>query len=142
MIKKDRLPKITIRGEYFGNRTLPSLNDYLAAVGKNPKAGNKFKQDYTKPIISAIRRCLRGWTVKNPPIILHYRYFENKKGKRRDISNIHALCAKFAEDALQQTSVIENDNPDWIVGFDCEFHWIEDEPFIEIIIEEGASIWS
>jgi len=133
---KERKPKITIRGEYYGKRTLPSLNDYLAEIGKNPKAGAKFKADYTKPIISAIRRCLRGWKVTHPPVILHYRYFENKKGKRRDISNIHALCAKFAEDAMQTTGVIENDNPDWIVGFDCEFNWIDGEPFIEILIEE------
>ena len=62
-MKKDRLPKITIRGEYYGNRTLPSLNDYLEAIAKHPKQGNKFKQDYQKPIISAIRRCLRGWKV-------------------------------------------------------------------------------
>ena len=135
-MKKDRLPKITIRGEYYGNRTLPSLNDYLNAVGTNPKAGGKFKSDYSKPIISAIRRCLRGWKVTHPPIILHYRYFENKKGHRRDVSNIHALCAKFLEDCMQQTGTIENDNPDWIIGFTTEFDWIDGEPYIEVEIEE------
>jgi hypothetical protein len=137
VIKKDRLPKITIRGEYFGNRTLPSLNDYLAEVGKNPKAGNRFKSDYQKPIISAIRRCLRGWKVTHPPVILHYKYYEIKKGKRRDISNIHALCAKFAEDAMQLAGTIENDNPDWICGFTADFEWLDKgEPYIEIEIEE------
>jgi len=135
-MKKDRLPKITIRGCYFGDRTLPSLNDYLAAIGKNPKAGGKFKQDYTKPILSAIRRCLRGWKVTRPPVILHYKFYEHKKGKRRDVSNIFSLCAKFAEDALQMASVIENDNPDWIENFTTEFYWIETEPYIEIEIEE------
>lgn len=133
---KERKPKVTIRGEYFGNRTLPSLNDYLSAVGTNPKAGGKFKADYTKPIINAIRRCLKRWKVTRPPVILHYRYFENKKGHRRDVSNIHALCAKFFEDALQTCGVIENDNPDWIIGFTTEFSWIPDEPYIEIEIEE------
>lgn len=135
-MRKDRLPKVTIRGEYYGSRTLPSLNDYLAEVGRNPKAGNKMKQDFTKPIINSIRRCLRGWKVTRPPVILHYRYFERKKGHRRDVSNIHALCAKFFEDALQTTGVIENDNPDWIANFTTEFFWIEDEPYIEIEIEE------
>lgn len=138
-MKKDRPPKVTIRGEYFGNRTLPSLNDYLAEIGKNPKAGGRFKADYTKPCISAIRRCLRGWKVTNPPVVLHYRFFENKKGKRRDCSNIFSLCAKFFEDALQQTGTIENDNPDWIENFDTEFHWIETEPYIEIVIEERGT---
>ena len=135
---KERKPKVTIRGIYYGNnRTLPSLNDYLAEIGKNPKAGGKMKADYTKVCISAIRRCLRCFKVTKPPIILHYRYFEMKKGKRRDISNIHSCCAKFFEDALQQVGVIENDNPDWIENFTTEFNWLEKgEPYIEIEIEE------
>ena len=136
MIKKDRLPKVTIRGKYHGDRTLPSLNDYLAEIGKNPKAGGRFKADYEKVCISAIRRCLRGWKVTNPPVILHYKFYELKKGKRRDVSNIFSLCAKFFEDALQQCGTIPNDNPDYISNFTTEFSWIEDEPYIEIEIEE------
>ena len=136
-MKKDRLPKVTIRGEYYGNRTMPSLNDYLNEVGRNPKAGNKFKHDYSKPMISAIRRCLRGWKVTKPPIILHYKYHELKKGKRRDITNIHSLVAKFFEDVLQEVGVIENDNPDWIIGFTADFEWLDKgEPYIEIEFEE------
>lgn len=133
---KERKPKVTIRGAYYKTRTLPSLNDYLDEIGKHPKAGGRFKADYTKPCISAIRRCLRGWKVTNPPVRLHYRFYENKKGKRRDVSNIFSLCAKFFEDALQQCKVIENDNPDWIENFDTEFYWIDGEPYIEIEIEE------
>ena len=136
MRKKDRLPKVTIRGEYYGSRTLPSLNDYLAEIGRNPKAGGKFKNDYTKPCLSAIRRCLRGWKVTKPPVVLHYKFYERKKGKRRDVSNIFSLCAKFFEDALQLAGVIENDNPDWIENFDTEFYWIDGDPYIEIEIEE------
>ena len=133
---KERKPKVTIRGAYFGNRTLPSLNDYLGEIGKNPKAGNKMKQDYTKPIINAIRRCLKGFKVTNPPVILHYRFFEQKKGRRRDVMNIFTLADKFIEDALQVTGVIENDNPDWVENCTHEFFWIEGEPYIEIEIEE------
>lgn len=138
-MKKDHLPKITIRGEYFGNRTLPSLNDYLAAVAKNPKAGNKFKSDYQKPILSAIRRCLRGWVVEKPPIILHYRFYEVRKGKRRDRMNIFACADKFVEDALQIAGVIKDDNPDWIENTTHEFYWLEEKdaiPYVEILIEE------
>lgn len=136
MIKKDRKPKVTIRGAYFGERTLPSLNDYLAEIGKNPKAGNKFKADYTKPCLGAIRRCLRGWKVTNPPVVLHYKFFEKKKGKRRDVMNIFACADKFFEDALQQAGVIENDNPDWIENTTHDFAWVEGDPWIEIEIEE------
>lgn len=136
---KERKPKITIRGEYFGNRTLPSLNDYLAEIGKNPKAGAKMKADYTKPIISAIRRCLRGWKVTKPPVILHYKFYELKKGKRRDVMNIFTLADKFVEDALQITETMENDNPDWVENTTHEFFWLDDpkaEPYIEVEIEE------
>lgn len=136
MIKKDRLPKITIRGTYYNSRTLPSLNDYLSAIGRNPQAGNRFKHDYSKIIVNAIRRCLRTYKVTKPPVIIHYKYYESKKGKRRDVGNIHALCQKFVEDALQDTGIIKNDNPDWICGFTAEFEWIDGEPYIEVILEE------
>lgn len=135
-MKKDRLPKITIRGEYYGNRTLPSLNDYLAEVGKNPKAGNKMKSDYMKVCISAIRRCLRGWKVTHPPVILHYKFYEIKKGHRRDRMNIFACADKFVEDALQLAGVLKDDNPDWVENTTHEFYWVDSEPFVEIEIEE------
>lgn len=141
MIKKDRKPKVTIRGKYFGERTLPSLNDYIAEIGRNPKAGNKFKADYTKPCISAIRRCLRGWIVSNPPVVLHYRFYEIKKGKRRDVMNIFSFADKVFEDALTECKVMENDNPDWVENTTHEFYWIDpkNEPYIEIEIEERGS---
>ena len=137
-MKKDRLPKVTIRGKYYGDRTLPSLNDYLAEIGKNPKAGGKFKADYSKVCISAIRRCLRGYHVEHPPVILHYKFYEVGKGKRRDVMNIFSFADKVLEDALQLAGVIENDNPDWIANTTHEFFWIDpkDEPYIEIEIEE------
>lgn len=132
------MPKVTIRGCYYGNRTLPSLNDYLAEIGKNPRAGGRFKSDYMKPCIGAIRRCLRGWKVTRPPVILHYKFYESKKGKRRDVMNIFTCADKFFEDALQLTGVIEDDNPDWVENTTHEFRWIDakDEPYIEVEIEE------
>ena len=138
MIKKDRLPKVTIRGKYYGERTMPSLNDYLAEIGKNPKAGGRFKADYEKVCISAIRRCLKGWKVTKPPVILHYKFYELEKGKSRDVMNIFSGCDKFFEDALQQAGTIENDNRYWIENTTHEFYWIDkkDEPYIEIEIEE------
>lgn len=135
---KERVPKVTIRGTYHGDRTLPSLNDYLKAVGTSPKAGGKFKDDYKKVCISAIRRCLRGFKVTNPPVILHYKFFERKKGKRRDVMNIFSFADKVFEDAMQDAGIIHDDNPDWIANTTHEFSWIDGEPYIEIVIEEGA----
>lgn len=130
------MPKVVIKGAFYGSRTLPSLNDYLNEIGKNPKAGGRFKSDYSLVCISAIRRCLLGWKVTQPPVIIHYKFYESKKGKRRDVSNIFSLCAKFFEDALQKVGTIANDNPEWIEGFTAEFFWIDGEPYIEIDIEE------
>lgn len=135
---KERKPKVTIRGTYHGSRTLPSLNDYLAEIGKNPKAGGKMKADYIKVCISAIRRCLRGYKVTHPPVILHYKFFESSKGKRRDVMNIFSFADKVFEDALVDCGVMENDNPDWVENTTHEFFWIDpkDEPYVEILIEE------
>ena len=141
MIKKDRLPKVTIRGKYHGERTLPSLNEYIEQLGRHPIAGNKLKSDMQKVCISAIRRCLKGWKVTHPPVILHYKFFELKKGKRRDVMNIFTFADKVFEDALQQCGTIENDNPDWVENTTHDFAWIDpkDEPYIEIEIEERGT---
>lgn len=136
MIKQNRMPKITIRGTYYNSRTLPSLNDYISAIGRNPQCGNKFKKDYSRIIVNAIRRCLKNYKVQNPPVILHYRYFESSKGRKRDIGNIHGLCQKFTEDALQDCGVLGGDDPRWVAGFSAEFFWIDTEPYIEILLEE------
>lgn len=143
MIRKDRMPKITIRGCYHGNRTFPSLNDYLAEVGRNPKAGNKMKADFIKVTISAIRRCLRGYTVEHPPVVLHYKFYELKKGKRRDVMNIFSFADKVVEDALVDCGVMKDDNPDWVENTTHEFFWIDpkNEPYFEILIEEKGITW-
>ena len=135
---KERKPKVTIRGKYYGERTMPSLNDYLSEIGKNPKAGGKMKADYIKITINAIRRCLKGWKVTKPPVILHYKFFEISKGKRRDVMNIFSFADKVIEDALTDSGVLENDNPDWVENTTHEFAWIDakDEPYIEVEIEE------
>jgi len=135
---KERKPKITIRGKYHGERTLPSLNDYLTEIGRNPKAGGKMKADYIKVAISAIRRCLRGYHVEHPPVVLHYKFYEIKKGKRRDVMNIFAFADKVIEDALVDSGVMKDDNPDWVENTTHEFFWIDpkDEPYLEVTIEE------
>jgi len=130
------VPKVIIKGAYYGNRTLPSLNDYIREIGKNPKAGGRFKNEYLMICIGAIRRSLLGWKVTNPPVILHYKFYESKKGIKRDVSNIFSCCAKIFEDALQKCGTIENDNPAWIENFTTEFYWIDGDPYIEIEIEE------
>lgn len=134
-MRKNRLPKVTIRGSYYGHRTMPSLNDYIDAISAHKDA--EFKTKYTKPMLAAIKRCLHGWRCTDPPVILHYKFYEVRKGKRRDVSNIFSLTAKFFEDALVTAGVLEDDNPDWIKTFDVEFHYLDsDEPYIEVSLEQ------
>lgn len=131
------VPTVVIRGTFYKDRTLPSLNDWTAEIGRNPKAGGRFKADYTKPCIAAIRRCLKGWKVTNPPIDIEYTFVELDKCNARDHGNILAFADKVFEDALQETGVIENDNPKWVDGIIPHFKYIKDgEPYIEINIKE------
>lgn len=128
--------KVFIRGRFYGDKTLPSLNNYLAEIGRNPKAGGKMKNDCKWICITAIRKCLKGWKVTNPPIILHYKFYEPSKGQKRDYMNIFSMADKSFEDALQDCKVIENDNPDWVINATHEFFYTDGEPYIEIEIEE------
>lgn len=79
--------------------------------------------------------------MTNPPVILHYKFFESSKGKRRDVMNIFSFTDKVFEDALTDCGVMENDNPDWVENTTHDFYWIDpkDEPYIEIEIEERGT---
>ena len=70
---------------------------------------------------------------------MHYKFYEVKKGKRRDRMNIFACADKFVEDALQLAGVIQDDNPDWIENTTHEFYWVDSNPYIEIEVEERGT---
>lgn len=127
--------KFVIRGRFYGDKTFPSLNDYLYECGKNPKNGGKMKRDYMMVASNAIRLQLRRLKV-NRPIILHYRFYEPRKGQRRDFMNIFSLADKVIQDALQQCKVIPDDGPDWVKNTTHEFYYTDKEPWIEVVIEE------
>lgn len=127
--------KFVIRGRFYGEKTFPSLNDYLHECGKNPKNGGKMKRDYMMVASNAIRLQLRRLKV-NSPIILHYRFYEPRKGQRRDFMNIFSLADKVIQDALQQCKVIPDDGPDWVKNTTHEFYYTDKEPWIEVVIEE------
>lgn len=128
--------KVIIKGAYYGEKTLPSLNDLLREYGRHPKAGNKMKQDCMWICIGAIRKWLKGYKVTNPPVILHYKFYEPRKSQKRDVMNVFTMCDKCFEDALQSCNIIENDNPMWVSNTTHEFFYTDGEPYIEIEIEE------
>ena len=46
----------TIRGAFCGDKCFPSLNQYIAELGRNPRCGAKYKKQYVMIATNAIRR--------------------------------------------------------------------------------------
>lgn len=124
-----------ISGCFCGDKTLPSLNQYLAEIGRNPKAGGRLKNQYLIIITNAIRRDLGRFSTDSP-VILHYTFAEPNRGQKRDYSNIFSGAAKFIEDALVRCNVIPDDNPKYVVNFTHDFVYTDGEPYISVEIEE------
>lgn len=125
--------KFTIHGAFYGDKCFPSLNDYLAEMGKNPQAGGRMKRDYKIIASNAIRRGL-GRQKPKGAVILHYIFYEPKKGQKRDRMNVFAFADKVIEDALQDCKVIPDDGPDIVENTTHVF--LYGEPAIDVEIEE------
>lgn len=127
--------KFTISGAYCGDKTFPSLNQYIRELGRNPRAGGRLKKQYVMIATNAIRRDLKGFST-DKAIILHYKFYEPRKGKLRDYGNIFSLADKFIEDALRDCGVIKDDNPKYVKNFTHEFYYTDGVPYITVEIEE------
>lgn len=124
-----------IHGAFFGDKTFPSLNNYLSEMGRHPKAGNRMKQDCENIAIVAIRTQLGRWQTEQP-VVVHYEYFEPNRGQKRDLPNVHAMASKVILDSLVRCKVIHDDNPTYVRNETHEFYYTDGEPFIRITIEE------
>lgn len=135
MVTASIRPAFTISGRFCGDKTFPSMNDYLSEIGIDPKTGGSYKRKYVKIATDAIRRDLKRWkTVK--PVILHYTFAEPSKGALRDYGNIFSCADKFIEDALRDCRVIPDDNPRYVRNFTHEFIYTDGTPYIRVEIEE------
>lgn len=128
-------PMFTIQGAFCGDKCFPSLNQYIAELGRNPKCGGRYKQQYVRIATTFIRRDLKRFKTTNP-VILHYTFAEPRKGAKRDYGNIFSLADKFIQDALRDCKVIPDDNPKYVKNFTHEFIYTDGEPFIRVEIEE------
>ena len=136
------MPKVVISGNYYGSKTMPSLNNLLDAYGRHPKNGNNLKRKFQRICNDEIRMQLPDYQAKNP-IILHYRYFEPRDGHYRDLPNVHCFASKVFDDALQDCKVIPNDNPRCLLNETHDFFYLPEkwgEPYIEIYIEEVEDV--
>lgn len=113
---------------------MPSLNEYLAETGRNPKAGGKIKKEYKQLALQYMRLSeFRFWEA-NGPIIIHYVFYE--PNKKRDHDNVFAFASKCIQDALQEGGFIKNDGWADILNFTHDFYCDPKYPRIEVYIEE------
>ncbi len=126
--------KFRIEGSYYGNYCFPSLNNYIQELGRNPKAGGRFKKEYVRISTLYIRKGLGSWTTNNP-VILHYRFGEPDKGRKRDVMNVFGFADKVIEDTLRDLKVFPDDNPKYVTNCTHDFEYVK-EPYIEVEIEE------
>ena len=135
--KADGMKKVVISGAYYGNKTMPSLNNLLVAYGRKPVVGTSLKKKFQNICAWEIREQLGKYTATKP-LILHYRYFEPSDGHKRDFTNCHYFCGKVFADALQDCEVIPDDSPKYLVNETTDFGYVPkgEEPYIEIYLEE------
>ena len=129
------MPKVVIAGNYYGDKTFPSLNNLLADYAKAPQIGGSTKRKYKDICSWEIRDQLRGYKAQKP-LILHYRFFEPAKGQKRDLPNVMSMVDKCFEDALQDCGVIPNDSPKYMLNITHDFFYTDGEPYFEVYIEE------
>ena len=132
--------KVVIRGKFSGNFTFPSLNDYLQACGYSPLKGAKLKKD-TEIICSMELRKQLGRMAFEPPICLHYKFYEPAKARsrKRDCANIFSMFDKVFEDALVACKYIPDDRPKYMLMPTAEHYFTDGTPYVEIYIEDGLS---
>lgn len=120
------MPHFTYHGR------LPSLNEYLAATGRNPKAGGRVKRECMNDVSWVVRSDLRGFKTDRL-LILHYIIYE--PNKKRDKDNIFTVVSKVTQDALQACGVIENDGWAQIENFTHDFYVDADNPRFSCYLE-------
>lgn len=125
--------KFVISGQFYKDRTFPGLNEYIAELGRNPKAGGKLKSDYMMIACNAARRDLKRFHT-DQPVILHYTFHEPVKGHKRDVMNVFSFADKVIEDALVKCKIIPDDSPEYVKNTTHNFFY-SDTPRIEVEIE-------
>lgn len=112
---------------------LDGLNNYTSANRTNPHVGGKVKHDNECKIIYAIRQQLKGIHIEKP-VLIYYQFYE--PNRRRDNDNILSCAAKFVQDSLTKTKVLQNDNQMCIPKFYFDTFVDKENPRIEITLTE------
>lgn len=123
-----------IKGAYFKENCLPSLNDLLHEAERHPLAYNRLKKDMEKVVQLSFRSQL-GVNKPNTPCRFNMIFGEKKKGIKRDYDNVESAARKIINDALVKLGVIKDDNPAYLKQGSTKFIYT-DSVFIRVEIEE------
>lgn len=123
-----------IKGTYYKENCLPTLNDMLSEATRHPMAYGTLKRSMDWVCIAAIRRDLQGWQATKR-VRLDITWGERNKGGLRDYDNIVSAGRKFINDALVKTKTIADDNPRFL-GYGENTFVYTDKPFIRVEIVE------
>lgn len=121
----ETMPHFTIYGK------LPTINDYISACRRNAHCGANMKSDYTNISMWSMKDI---YGMKFNKVVLHYRFFEEKKNRDKD--NVFSFATKVVQDAMQELGLIENDGWKQIENFTHDFFIDKENPRIEVYIEE------
>lgn len=125
-----------IIGSQNGKFPLKGLNELLNGRLYNfrtKKYHNSVKSENDKVCRLAIQKYMRGVKIDKPIRCTYYIYAQDK---RHDRNNLESATTKSFLDALQQCGCIKSDGFDYVL--DSVFHSdvCQENPRIEVIIEE------
>ncbi len=119
--------KLVIKGRLDG------LNEFIAAQRSNKYKGAALKKRNQAKVEDCIRHQL-GHIHLHGKVKLHYQWFE--ANKRRDLDNVSGFGHKVIQDALVECGVLDDDSPQYVIGYTDAFAVDRVEPRIEVRIEE------
>jgi len=106
----------------------PSLNDYAKALRKHYLRGADMKREVQADTCVFIKRIKKF----DKPVFLKFHWVE--PNRKRDLDNI-ASSKKFVLDALVNQDILEDDGPDYVIGFQDTFEYGDDYKLV-LTIEE------
>ena len=126
--------------KYVIDAQLPTLNEYLAAERRKYKGrrggyttgGNEMKHKWQTYITVCIRKSLRGVTIREFQVDIHYDIYE--PNKKRDKDNVLAVLQKYNQDALVKTGVLKNDGWNEIRNLSANFYIDKKNPRTEVTL--------
>lgn len=131
--------RLEIHGKYFGEKTFPSLNNYLHECNRTPLAGGAMKKKFQTICERQLKLQIGDYKLQTP-ICITYEFYEPKKGVKRDLGNVFAFTDKVFEDALVKVGFLPDDNPNFVRGLAMSLHYTDKVPYIVIDIQEGVSV--